>query len=187
MQLSVALGLHFGRGSQLNTREMVWIDNSRWMISSRCSWISVYLFWRTTHAFEPLPFFVADLALRCVFNPVNCPAVICLPRIVVLSSFGRETSLVNITGLRSIFSSLFTRLFTFLLLLSSCYHYHYPLCLILCKKRPERLTTSLNFVGSKVICVVCRSRPRNQLCLIRCHCSLATYFSLPESYGRQIL
>src|SRR3954471_10495068 len=44
VQLSVALGLHFGWGSQLNTSEMFWIDMSRWMISSRCSWISVYLF-----------------------------------------------------------------------------------------------------------------------------------------------
>src|SRR3954467_14672701 len=127
MQLSVALGLHFGWGSQLNTNEIFWIDISRWMISSRCSWISVYLFWRTAHAFEPRPFFVAFLALRCIFNPVNCPAVICLPRIAVLSYFGRETSLVNITGPRSIYSSLFTHSFIFLLLLSSCYHYHYYL------------------------------------------------------------
>src|SRR3954467_5864253 len=97
MQLSVALGLHFGWGSQLNTSELLWIDISRWIISSRCSWISVYLFWRTAHAFEPFPFFVAQLALGYVFNPVNCPVVICLPRITVLSSFGRETSLVNIT------------------------------------------------------------------------------------------
>src|SRR3954468_22817731 len=47
MQLSVALGLHFGWGSQLNTSEMFWIDISRWMISNRSSWILVYLFWRT--------------------------------------------------------------------------------------------------------------------------------------------
>ena len=33
MQLSVALSLHFGWGSQLNTIEMLWIDISRWMIS----------------------------------------------------------------------------------------------------------------------------------------------------------
>lgn len=33
MQLSVALSLHFGWGSQLNTSEMFWIDISRWMIS----------------------------------------------------------------------------------------------------------------------------------------------------------
>src|SRR3954469_246913 len=59
MQLSVALGLHFGWDSQLNTSEMFWIDISRWMISSRCRWISVYLSWRTAHAFEPLPFFIA--------------------------------------------------------------------------------------------------------------------------------
>ena len=33
MQLSVALGIHFGWDSQLNTSEMFWIDISRWMIS----------------------------------------------------------------------------------------------------------------------------------------------------------
>src|ERR1041385_3118132 len=57
MRLSVALGVHFGWGSQLNTSEMFWIDISRWMISSRCRWILVYLFWRISHAFELLPFF----------------------------------------------------------------------------------------------------------------------------------
>ena len=59
MQLSVALSLHFGWDSQLNTSEMLWIDISRWMIRSRCRWISVYLPWRTAHAFESFPFFVA--------------------------------------------------------------------------------------------------------------------------------
>src|SRR4051812_30158808 len=85
MQLFVALSLHFGWDSQLNTSEMFWIDISRWMIHSRCRWISVYLPWRTSHAFELLPFFAAELALVCACNPVNCPAVICLPCIVVLS------------------------------------------------------------------------------------------------------
>ena len=33
MKLSVALSLHFGWGSQLNTGGMFWIDISRWMIS----------------------------------------------------------------------------------------------------------------------------------------------------------
>ena len=33
MSLSVALDLHFGWGSQLSTREMFWIDISRWRIS----------------------------------------------------------------------------------------------------------------------------------------------------------
>ena len=33
MQLSVALSLHFGWGSQLNTNEIFWIDISRWIIS----------------------------------------------------------------------------------------------------------------------------------------------------------
>src|SRR3954464_29060 len=66
LQLAVALGLHFGWGSQLYTSEMFWIDISRWMISSRCRWISVYLFWRTARAFEPLPFFcsIVSIAVR---------------------------------------------------------------------------------------------------------------------------
>src|ERR1041385_220502 len=51
MQLSVALDLHFGWDSQRNTGEMFWIDISRWMIRSRCRWISVYLPWRTAHCF----------------------------------------------------------------------------------------------------------------------------------------
>src|ERR1041385_2362042 len=51
MQLSVALSLHFEWDSQLNTSEMFWIDISRWMIHSRCSWISVYLPWHTSHCF----------------------------------------------------------------------------------------------------------------------------------------
>src|SRR4051812_31693615 len=57
MQLFVALDLHFGWDWQLNTSEMSWIDISRWMIRSKCRWISVYLPWHTAHALEPLPFF----------------------------------------------------------------------------------------------------------------------------------
>src|SRR3954464_10495798 len=66
MQLSVALSLHFGWDSQLNTSEMFWIVISRWMIRSRCRWISVYLPWRTAHAFELLPFFysIVSIAVR---------------------------------------------------------------------------------------------------------------------------
>src|SRR3954467_232442 len=51
MQSSVALSLHFGWDSQLNNSEIIWIDISRWMIRSRCSWISVYLPLHTTHCF----------------------------------------------------------------------------------------------------------------------------------------
>src|ERR1044072_2378901 len=66
MHLFVALDLQFGWDSQLNTREMFWIDISRWMIRSRCIWILVYLPWRTAHALEPLPFFysIVSIAVR---------------------------------------------------------------------------------------------------------------------------
>src|ERR1041385_1511232 len=62
--------------------------------------------------------FVAYLALRCVHNPVNCPSVICLPRIAVLSSFGGETSLANITYPGPYTHYCFQAIFTFLLLLA---------------------------------------------------------------------
>src|SRR4051812_21339655 len=66
MQLSIALSLHFGWDPQLNTSEMFWIDISRWMIRSRCRWILVYLPWRTSISFEPLPFFcrIVSIAVR---------------------------------------------------------------------------------------------------------------------------
>src|SRR5947208_12656957 len=64
MQLSVALGLHFGWGSQLNTSEMFWIDISRWMISSRCRWISVYFFCRIARPFELFLFFFTLFTFR---------------------------------------------------------------------------------------------------------------------------
>src|SRR3954471_21970241 len=63
MSLSVTLSLHLGWDSQLNTSDMFWIDISRWMIRSRCRWISVYLPWRTAHAFEPLPFFCSIFSI----------------------------------------------------------------------------------------------------------------------------
>src|SRR3954462_6634236 len=57
IKLSVALSLHFGWNSQLNTSEMFRIDISSWMTYSRCRWISVHLPGRSAHAFDLLPFF----------------------------------------------------------------------------------------------------------------------------------
>src|SRR4051812_1412685 len=67
MQLCFALSLHFVWDSQLNTSDMFWIDISRWMICSRCRWISVYLPWRTAHAFELLPFFCSIVSIAVHF------------------------------------------------------------------------------------------------------------------------
>lgn len=139
MQLSVALSLHYGWDSQLNTSEMFWIDISRWMISSRYWWISVYLLWRTAHALNlNLSCNVVSIGLRSW--SCQLPSCNLLPRIAVLSSFGRETSLVNIMGPRSILPPLITPSIYFLLLFPSCSHsYHYYLlCLILCKRQGRR-------------------------------------------------
>src|SRR4051812_30817941 len=128
MQLSIALGLHFGWGSQLNTSEIFWTDISRWMISSICRWILVYLFWRTAHDFEPLPFFCSIVSIG--LRPQSCQLPICnlFTLHSCLSSFGRETSLVNIMGPRSIFPPLFTSCFYFLDVAIIIF---YLLCLVL--------------------------------------------------------
>src|SRR3954463_9979867 len=77
--------------------------------------------------------------MRCDFNHVNCPAVICLPHIAFLSSYGRETSLVNIMGPRSIFPPLCTPSIYFLLLLSVAATIIFvPCVLILCKQQGRR-------------------------------------------------
>src|SRR4051812_40296597 len=67
MQLCVALSLHFGWDSQLDTSEMLWIDILWWMIRSRCKWISVYLPWRNAHAFEHLPLFCSIVSIAVHF------------------------------------------------------------------------------------------------------------------------
>ena len=139
MQLSVALSLHYGRDSQLNTNEMFWIDISRWMISSRYWWISVYLLWRTAHAL--------NLNLSCNVVSIgsrswSCQLPSCnlLPHIAVLSSFGRETSLVNIMRLRSILPSLITSAiyFSAFYLLLQLYLSLLSFALILCKLQGRR-------------------------------------------------
>src|SRR3954470_19839928 len=74
-----------------------------------------------------------------------------------LSSFGRETSLVNIMGPRSIFPPFFTlqslTAFVYFLLQSPLL---FPLlCLILCvNNNPEGLTTPLYSLGEKLFVVV---------------------------------
>ena len=67
MQLFVALSLHFGWDSQLNTSEVFWIGISRWMILSRYRWISVYLPWHTAHCFWASSFIffsIVSIAVR---------------------------------------------------------------------------------------------------------------------------
>src|SRR3954466_1304754 len=75
----------------------------------------------------------------------------------ILSSFGRETSLVNIIGPRSIFSILFTPVINLLLyLLFSCYHYHYyPVRFILVNNKAGGIDNSSVLVGkqSYLLCV----------------------------------
>src|SRR3954470_5033491 len=69
--------------------------------------------------------------------------------LALLSSFWRETSLVNITGPRSIFTPLFTPSIYFQFLFSVAL---LSLSLILCKQQAGEIDNSSVLVGSKVIC-----------------------------------
>src|SRR4051812_20370306 len=128
-----------------------------------------------TLAYCPLllsPSFLCSIVSIAVpYNPVNCPTVISLPQLALLSSFGRETSLVKITGPRSIFTSLFTPSIYFQSLLS---FELLSLALILCKKKAGGIDNSSVLIRSKVTCCVCRSRSISG--------AVDTYLSFLESY-----
>src|ERR1043165_1170344 len=70
--------------------------------------------------------------------------------LALLSSFGRDTSLVNITGPRSIFTPLFAPSIYFMFLLSDEL---LSLALILCKQQAGGIDNSSVLIWSKVICI----------------------------------
>ena len=159
MQLSVALSLHYGWDSQLNTSEMFWIDISRWMISSRYWWISVYLLWRTAHALNlNLSCNVVSIGLRSWSCQLpSCNSFTSHSCFIVfwerdITSEHHETP-VHITIIDHIRYLLFA--FTYY-----CKHYLSLLSFAfnpLWTTRPEGLTTSLYSLGAKLFVSVCRS------------------------------
>src|ERR1041384_85862 len=95
----------------------------------------------------------------CSIVSIAVPSLSCeLPRcdlftsLAFLSSFGRETSLVKITGPRSIFTSLFTPLFIFLLLLLLVPFYLLRRSFV--NDKAGGIDNSSVLIGSKVICFV---------------------------------
>ena len=107
--------------------------------------------------------------------------MICLPRIAFLSSFGRETSLVNIIGPQSIFSPLFTPSIYFPFLLSSCSHYYLPFVSFV-NNKAEGIDNPSVLVGSKVTFCLCKSTSTSyQPATISG--AVDTYLYLCESYG----
>ena len=159
MQLSVALSLHYGWDSQLNTSEMFWIDISRWMISSRYWWISVYLLWRTAHALNlNLSCNVVSIGLRSWSCQLpSCNSFTSHSCFIVfwerdITSEHHETP-VYITIIDHIRYLLFVIIYYCkhdLSLLSFAFN---PLW----TTRPEGLTTSLYSLGAKLFVSVCRS------------------------------
>src|ERR1041385_2693615 len=95
----------------------------------------------------------------CAHNLVNCPAVICLPRMAILSSFGGKTSLVNIMRPRSIFPILLHPLSIY------CFIYFsvaitiiiIPYVLSFVNNKAGGIDDPFVLVGRKFICCVCRS------------------------------
>src|SRR4051812_3741177 len=139
MKLFVALSLHFGWDSQLNTSDMLWIDISRGMIRSRCRWILVYLPWRTAHAFEPLTFFCSIVSIAVRFESCQLPScnlltshslfIVFWERDITSEHHGTPVHISTTDHTFNLLSA-----FTF----SCSHHYHYLLRLILCKQQGRR-------------------------------------------------
>src|ERR1041384_4976495 len=99
----------------------------------------------------------------CSIVSIAVPSLSCqLPNcdlftsLAFLSSFGRETSLVKITGSRSIFTLLFTPTIYFQFYFTK---YRFISCVVpLYTARPEELTTPLYSLGAKLFVSMCRSR-----------------------------
>src|SRR4051812_44795709 len=129
----------FGWDSQLNTSEMFWIDISRWMIRSRCRWISVYLPWRTAHAFESLLFFcsIVSIAVRflsCQLPNYNLSTLFSLFIVFWERDITSEHHGTPIHISTTVYTLNLLSAFTF-----NCnHHYHYLLRLILCKQQGRR-------------------------------------------------
>ena len=112
------------------------------------------LTWRTAHALNlNLSCNVVSIGLR----PWSCQLPSCnlLPHIAVLSSFGRETSLVNIMRLRSILPSLITSAIYFSLLFTIAI---ISITTITCVQsfvnyKAGGIDNLSVLVGSKVICI----------------------------------
>src|SRR3954471_23997911 len=102
----------------------------------------------------------------------------------ILSYFGRETSLVNIMGPRSIFPPLFTPAIYFLLyFLFCCYHYHYyPVRFVLCKQQGQSYGQPL-YIRWEQSYLLCMQVHVNRLIAG----AVVTFLSLSESYWRQTL
>jgi hypothetical protein len=71
----------------------------RWIISHRCSWITVYVSCRNAQLNLIVVILSYIYTLSCAHYFINCPAVIRLPSMLVI--FYGETPLVN-CGPRSI-------------------------------------------------------------------------------------
>ena len=113
--------------------------------------------------------------------------MICSPSIVVLSSFGRETSLVNIMGPRSIFPPLFTPLlFTAFVSFPLQSPLFFPLHLILCKEQDQRDWQPLWTRWEQSYLLLCAG-PRQPRTIRQTSGAVDTYLYLSESYGRQTL
>src|SRR4051812_19041558 len=81
--------------------------------------------------------FAAYLALCCAHNPVNCPAIICLPRIAFFVFWERDITSEHHGTPVHISTTIYTHNL-FPILLSSCSYYYTSLALILCKQQGRR-------------------------------------------------
>jgi hypothetical protein len=122
-----------------------------WIISHRCSWIMVYVFYRNAQSNLIV---ILVTYVRYLYS-INCPTVICLPSMLLFILWRDTTSelwtLVQFP-LHCYYRYYFTCLFTF----SHTITYYHSIHSILCLQQTGEIDNLIVSWGKVLGCVVCR-------------------------------
>jgi hypothetical protein len=122
-----------------------------WIISHRCSWITVYIFCRNAR----VNLIVILVTYICYLYSINCPIVICLPSILLFILWRNTPSelwtLVQFLYI-AITVLLLLALFTFLHTIT----FYHSIRLILCLQQTAEIDNLIVSWGKVLGCVVCR-------------------------------
>jgi hypothetical protein len=118
-----------------------------WIISHRCSWITVYVLYCNAQ----VNLIVIFMRFVCLLYFINCQTIICLPTMLFI--LWRDTS----SELRTLVHSFFTVYYLLaLFIFSQTTIFYHTICLILCLQQTGEIDNLTVSWGKVLGCVVCR-------------------------------
>jgi hypothetical protein len=123
-----------------------------WIISHRCSWITIYVLCCNAQ----VNLIVILMTCACFLYSVNCPAVICLPSVLFI--LWRDTFSERWTPVHSFIFLLPFTLQALFTLFQTTIFYH-TICLILCLQQTGEIG-NLTVSWDKVLWLCCVQVPR---------------------------